>query len=253
MTGYQLDMTLTAPVEASATPAANLPSGRACAPLEINAAYAAIRAALADSTLYRVGLRGDDILLSFISAAVGERYQAQIADLEARIGWKLAINPQPNQGAILEAARLLIEHEQLAVLKRPSIYPEHQDVSVTLAAALAPETQARLVDAFSQQTGFRLRISAPRPVEPPPAKPPANVLQLAPALIHLSGTQQAVVLNPDKLNKTIERIRRQGIQLPLQVRRTRFGYALVDGLYRLRAAQSLGLTRVPVEIVESPL
>ena len=194
MTGYQLDMTLTAPVEASATPAANLPSGRACAPLEINAAYAAIRAALADSTLYRVGLRGDDILLSFISAAVGERYQAQIADLEARIGWKLAINPQPNQGAILEAARLLIEHEQLAVLKRPSIYPEHQDVSVTLAAALAPETQARLVDAFSQQTGFRLRISAPRPVEPPPAKPPANVLQLAPALIHLSGAQQALSL-----------------------------------------------------------
>ena len=258
VSGYQLDVTLTAPIEATAPPAqlnsptsaANLPAGRTSGPLEINAAYAAIRAALADSTLYRVGLRGDDILLSFISATVGERYQTQICELQARIGWKLTINPQPNQGAILEAARLLLEREQLAVLKRPSIYPENQDVCVTLAAPLTPETQARLVDTFAQQTGFRLRIFAPQPIAPAPARPAGSVLQLAPGLIHLTPVQHAVVLNPDKLNKTIERIRRQGIQLPLQVRRTRYGYALVDGLYRLRAAQSLGMTRVPVEILE---
>ena len=250
MSGYQLDVTLTAPVEATAPPAANPPVGRAPAPWEINAAYAAIRAALADSTLYRVGLRGDDILLSFISATVGERYQTQICELQARIGWKLTINPQPNQGAILEAARLLLEREKLAVLKRPSIFPENQDVCVTLAAPLTPEAQARLVDTFAQQTGFRLRIIAPRPIAPTPVKPADNVLQLAPGLIHLTATQHAVILNPDKLNKTIERIRRQGIQQPLQVRRTRYGYALVDGLYRLRAAQSLGMTRVPAEILE---
>ena len=62
--------------------------------------------------------------------------------------------------------------------------------------------------------------------------------------------QQTVVLNPEKLNKIIERTRRQGIYPPLQVRRTRYGYALLDGLYRLRAAQTLGLAKVPVEIVE---
>ncbi len=253
MSGYQLDVSLTAPVEAAAPPAANLPDGRASAPWEINAAYAAIRAALADSTLYRVGLRGDDILLSFISAAVGERYQAQIGEMQTRIGWKLTINPQPNQGAILEAARLLLEREQLAVLKRPSIFPESQDVSVTLAAPLTPEAQARLVDTFAQQTGFHLRIIAPRPIAPTPVKPAGNVLQLAPGLIHLTPAQHSVILNPDKLNKTIERIRRQGIQLPLQVRRSRYGYALVDGLYRLRAAQSLGMTRVPAEIIEGTL
>jgi hypothetical protein len=250
-TGYQLELAVAEPLAVAAAPAARVSGQGAAAPLEINAAYAAIRAALADSTLYRVGLRGDDILLSFISATVGERYQAQIGELQARIGWKLAINPQPNQGAILEAARLLLEREKLAVLKRPSIYPENQDVCVTLAAPLTPEAQARLVETFAQQTGFRLRIIAPRPIVPPPAKPAGNVLQLAPGLIHLTPAQHAVVLNPDKLNKTIERIRRQGIQLPLQVRRTRYGYALVDGLYRLRAAQSLGMTRVPAEIIES--
>lgn len=252
MSGFQLDITLTAPVEAPA--AAGFSSQPAAAPLEINAAYAMIRTALADSTLYRVGLRGDEILLSFISAAVGERYRAQITDLESRTGWKLTINPQPNQGAILEAARLLLEREKLTVVKRPSIYPEHQSVNVTLGAPLTPELQAELVNAFAQQTGFRFRISAPRPAEPPPPSPPpplpANVVQLALGLIHLTSMQQTVVLNPEKLNKIIERTRRQGIYPPLQVRRTRYGYALLDGLYRLRAAQTLGLAKVPVEIVE---
>ncbi len=36
-----------------------------------------------------------------------------------------------------------------------------------------------------------------------------------------------------------------GITPPIQVRRVRDGYLLTDGLYRLRAAEALGLERVP--------
>ena len=194
-------------------------------------------------------------MLSFISAAVGERYRAQISELEQRCGWQLVINPQANQDAILEIARRLLTHEGATMLKGPSIHPRHNDVRVTLAAALDDENRQRLLSTFERETGFHLWLQMPRP-EPRPApevRPAANVLQLAPGLIHLNAIQQGVILNPEKLNRIIERIRRQGVQPPLQVRRTRFGYALVDGLYRLRAAQSLGLTRVPVEIVEGPL
>ncbi len=52
----------------------------------------------------------------------------------------------------------------------------------------------------------------------------------------------------DKLEKAIQRARHMGITPPIQVRRQGDGYLLVDGLYRLRAAQALGLATIPAEI-----
>jgi ParB-like chromosome segregation protein Spo0J len=45
-----------------------------------------------------------------------------------------------------------------------------------------------------------------------------------------------------------------GITPPIQVRRVRDGYVLSDGLYRLRAAEALGLERIPalVEYQQAP-
>lgn len=245
-----------APVSEVAVGAAAQPGdGGPTTPMEINAAYALIRSELMGSTLYRVGLRDDGIMLSFISQTVGNRYQAQIEQLAVRTGYRLSVNPQPNQGTVVEAARALFAREGLAVQKGPSIFPEHNDVRVTLAAPLSEHDFQRLTAAFAEETGFRLRIQAPRlkEPEPPPKPPPVADLQLSPSLIHLSAVQQGITLNPEKLNRIIGQVMRRGVHPPLQVRRTRHGYALVDGLYRLRAAQALGLTRVPVEIVETPL
>ena len=55
---------------------------RLYAVLLIVAAYAAIKRALAGSTLYRTSLKGEEIILSFISPQVGERYQATIKHIE---------------------------------------------------------------------------------------------------------------------------------------------------------------------------
>jgi ParB-like chromosome segregation protein Spo0J len=52
-------------------------------------------------------------------------------------------------------------------------------------------------------------------------------------------------LDPAKLEKAIERARLMGIAPPIQVRRIRDGYILTDGLYRLRAAESLQLEIIP--------
>jgi ParB-like chromosome segregation protein Spo0J len=59
---------------------------------------------------------------------------------------------------------------------------------------------------------------------------------------------QALSLDPAKLEKAIERARRMGIAPPIQVRRVADGYILTDGLFRLRAAEALGLERIPAII-----
>ena len=101
ISGYQLAITLVAQVPGSAP--ATVAAGE---PLEINAAYAVLKQALAGSTLYRTSLKDGAIVLSFISPQVGERYRATIDRLAQETGWPLRINPQPNQGAIVDAARL---------------------------------------------------------------------------------------------------------------------------------------------------
>ncbi len=65
------------------------------------------------------------------------------------------------------------------------------------------------------------------------------------AMVRLSAYQQNLNLEPLKLEKAVERARRMGISPPIQVRRARDRYVLLDGLYRLRAAEALGLERIP--------
>jgi ParB-like chromosome segregation protein Spo0J len=55
-------------------------------------------------------------------------------------------------------------------------------------------------------------------------------------------------LDPARLEKSIERARLMGITPPVQLKRTRDGYLLLDGLYRLRAAEALGLERIPAVV-----
>ena len=107
-------------------------------PLEINAAYAVLKQALAGSTLYRTSLKDGAIVLSFISPQVGERYRATIDRLAEEIGWPLRINPQPNQGAIVDAARLRCLQHACILVKGPSIFVDRGEVSVTLGPCRTP-------------------------------------------------------------------------------------------------------------------
>ena len=61
----------------------------------------------------------------------------------------------------------------------------------------------------------------------------------------IAAAQQGQTLNPAKLDNAIQRARRDGrIAPPIVVRRVRDGYLLLDGLYRLRAAQAIGMARI---------
>ncbi len=73
----------------------------------------------------------------------------------------------------------------------------------------------------------------------------APAIEIAVAQVRLAAAQQGQALNPAKLDNAIQRARRDGrIAPPIVVRRLRDGYLLVDGLYRLRAAQAVGMVRV---------
>lgn len=238
--------------------------------MEINAAYAAIKAALAGSSLYRTSLKDGVIVLAFISPQVGERQRDRIEALAQQVGWPLGIHPQPNQGAILEAARRVFQQRGWAAAKGPSIYLERGEVAATLAgpadAAEIAAAQAELLD----ETGFRLAlgtasagqsgVAAPDPVNSATisaaiptaplvrtgsAKPVGTVVEIPIAHVRLQRVHEGLALNPAKLENAIARAQRAGqISPPVVVRRLRDGYLLLDGLYRLRAAQALGHTRI---------
>jgi hypothetical protein len=215
--------------------------------MEINAAYAFIKSALEGSTLYRTSLKGEEIVLSFISPQVAERHQAQIAQLATETGWLLSVNPQPNQGAILEVARTLLA-KGFAVKKGPSIYPEKSEVSATLVSAPTAEGQAEITEAFERDTGFRLNLNVIAPQKPAKNVSRENIVEIPLSRIRITGYYQSLGLDPAKLDKAIERARVMGITPPVRVRRARDGYLLTDGLYRLRAAEALGLERIPAVV-----
>jgi Cft2 family RNA processing exonuclease len=217
--------------------------------MEINTAYAHIKSALENSTLYRTSLKGNEIVLSFISHQVAERYQEQVAALALQTGWRLAVNPQPNQGAILEVARALLAKAGFAITKGPSIYPEKAEVSVVLMGSPEADKIVKVAESFNSETGYRLVATSQIPkVENPPSGKPTNFIEIPINRIRLPHSMQGLSLDPDKLEKAIERARRMGISPPIQVRRAADGYILSDGLFRLRAAEALGFERIPAII-----
>ena len=241
ISGWELTLTISA--QPAAAPISLQPTGER---QEINAAYTFIKSALEGSTLYRTSLKDEEIVLSFISPQVAERYQDKIAELASQTGWPLRVNSQSNQGAILEVARAQLARTGLVISKGPSIFPERAEVNVSLAGAISAEQQAEITEAFYRATGFRLNLNAaafPKSTEHTPLPP--NHVEIPVNRIHLSGYHLSLSLDPAKLEKAIERARRVGISPPIQVRRVRDGYILMDGLYRLRAAEALGLEKIP--------
>ncbi len=240
--GYELTVIVAGRADSRSVVSVPVPGSQ----MEINAAYATLREALTGSTLYRTSLTGETIALSFISQQVGQRYQADIRALSERTGWSLAINPQPNQGAILEAARKLIEGQGWEMVKGPGIHVDRGEVEIRLAALPDETVRAEVNAAFEAQTGYRLTFAASAPSAPGPAKTEAEVVEIPMERIRLTAAQQKIALSPDKTLKAVERARRIGrVSPPIQVRRLRDGYLLLDGLYRLQAARTLGWERIP--------
>jgi hypothetical protein len=149
---------------------------------------------------------------------------------------------------ILEAARASLARSGFTISKGPSVLPERAEVSVVVTALPESKQLAEIREAFTALTGFRLTVSSaamPKSEDRPGRDP---IIEIPIHRIRLSGYHQSLSLDPVKLEKAIERARTMGITPPIQVRRVRDGYILSDGLYRMTAAEALGLERIPAVV-----
>ncbi len=244
--GYTLSVTF-----ADASTANNLVAAPTTGALEINAALGLIRAQLAGSTLYRTSLKSNEIVLSFISPHVGARYREKMDELTRTTGWALAINPQPNQNAIIQVAQELIARAGWVATRAPSIHVDRGEVRVSIAPKDFQDPSGWQAE-FESHTGYRLIIEsdAAQPA-PTPNAPREDSVEIPVARIRLTRYQQTLQLDPAKQRKALEQLQRLGrVNKPIRVRRGATDYILLDGLYRLRAAQTLGWKRITAVVEE---
>ncbi len=143
--------------EAAAPPApASAPAGER---MEINAAYAHLRAALEPYGLYRTSLKQDQIVLAFVSPQVGERHRDTIARLAAETGYPLTIHPHPNQQEILRLVSQAVRAAGWTVRKGPGIHIDRAEVSLSLAEPPAAADLEAVVQQVEAATGYRLVIT----------------------------------------------------------------------------------------------
>jgi uncharacterized protein len=141
---------------ASTQPEIAVESGRE--PMEINAAYSLVRAALEPLGLSRVGLKQGGLALTFISPQVGERHLDIIRDLAEQTGYAISIHPHPNQQQILQIAGQLTRAAGWQVIKGPGIHVDRAAVSVKLAAEPDAASLESVSAQLAEQTGYTLEV-----------------------------------------------------------------------------------------------
>ena len=126
--------------------------------LEINAAYARIRDKLEGSGLSRTSLKQGQIVLTFISPQVGERYRADIEQLAQETGYSLCIHPHPNQHLILQTAQRMLREKGWLISRGPGIHVDRAELRVSLVQDVPQEEIDALNERLLQRTGFGLVV-----------------------------------------------------------------------------------------------
>ena len=144
------------PVATAGTPSPVSEMPDANEPLEINAAYQAIRFALEPHGLQKAGLKGDTIVLTFISPQLGARHEEAIAALAKKTGYPLRVYEHPVQNLILNEARALLRQAGLTVKKGPGIHTDRGEVSVRLTDTPDIEVMQGISHRLETRTGYKL-------------------------------------------------------------------------------------------------
>lgn len=134
-----------------------IPEGRQ--QMEINAAYGLIRSQLNQYGLYKTSLKQGQIILSFISPQVGERYTEKINELSQQTGYVLGVHPHPNQQKILLVARQIFNEAGWNLRKGPGVHVDTAQISVTVHEQPSDDALQTVNDKLQEQTGYTLDIS----------------------------------------------------------------------------------------------
>ncbi|MEW6046483.1 MAG: hypothetical protein AB1609_08370, partial [Bacillota bacterium] len=165
-TGFDLELDGRGVPWLDAAAAADPHSGPAAASrMEINQAFAAVRAGLAaaGATVYRVGRKtgpgGDYIEVSFISPALAERFRQPMEELSRQTGWPLEPNPEPNQHEIKAIARSLIPPEW-GLKREPAFFRERMALRVSLTSppSVSDPGWVEVADRFTELTGCTMEL-----------------------------------------------------------------------------------------------
>ncbi|PJF25483.1 MAG: hypothetical protein CUN53_12565, partial [Phototrophicales bacterium] len=157
MTGFTLRINPKLSSTTAVESADVIPSGER-EPIEINAAYGVIRAALESHGLMRAGLKNGQIVLTFISPQVGARHRETLARLSNEVGYPLVLHPHPDQAAILARVNQAVRSARWQVRKGPGLRTDRGEVTLSLAR-LPPAEQIAAVSAqIEAETGYKLVI-----------------------------------------------------------------------------------------------
>ncbi|MDP4180331.1 MAG: MBL fold metallo-hydrolase, partial [Bacillota bacterium] len=98
------------------------------------------------------------IELTFISPAIGLKYQPLLDELESRIRWTLRINPMPNQNEIFNVGARIFNEKEILLKKNLAYLPKEMMVKAVVNP-IDPQTDESIKEKFKQKTGLELIIS----------------------------------------------------------------------------------------------
>jgi len=130
--------------------------------MEQNAALTLISQAFEQTPhrLYKKGIKSDGggkyVELAFITPQVGERYRPTLDALQAQSGWRIELNPNPNQNELIQKALELVQEAGLSTSKNPSVHQAEARVRLKLNGATEDKLQAELQQRYLEETGFTL-------------------------------------------------------------------------------------------------
>lgn len=127
--------------------------------MEINNAYAAIKQALEPHGLYKTSLKQNQIVLTFISPQVGERYLETIAQLSEQTGYALSIHNHPNQQEILRITQQILREANIQPRKGPGIHVDRGEVAISLQTPPEESVIKAISQKLESETGYRLVIT----------------------------------------------------------------------------------------------
>lgn len=123
--------------------------------------------------LYRKGvnLAQGELLLSFHFPSVAvQRYAEKLEQVAHQTGWKVALTPGVNQGALISTLQKVMP-ATWSLVKTPSIHLNEQVVAVKVRCQEELTPELKSVEAeYLDQTGFRLKIQDIRETPTPVAK-----------------------------------------------------------------------------------
>ena len=129
--------------------------------LEQNLAFATIRESLEvdGARVFKISGRGDTLEVVFLTPAIGRRYQPQLRALEQSLGWPLIFANQPQQGALIDVVRTLVDRP---LARTPGVFPAEERVRVRLASGETPSAAdvQQWRQAVLEATGYTLQVEA---------------------------------------------------------------------------------------------